>query len=194
MKYFFILISAFSWTFSLGQTSENSDMISPPIYDTTSLEIRSKNSFYFLSKLFAIPKNCDNKHESDCCTFSAYISKLDKGRFQSQLSCSNGTTLIWTMYDSEEMAKQSFETSLSSRIQMKKEFKKFKQEEVDFFVFNNKVKAYRQDFTTKDGHAYFEYKFYGTVNGQNFSGSLMLLNKRKSSKELNQLFQQLVKF
>jgi len=39
------------------------------------------------------------------------------------------------------MAKQNLETSLNSRSQMKKEFKKFKQEEVDFFVFDNKVKA-----------------------------------------------------
>jgi hypothetical protein len=194
LKYLFILILAFNWTFSLGQKSQSTDSIRPPIYDTTSLEIKSTNSFYFLSKLFAIPRNCDNKTELDCCIFSAYISKLDNGRFQSQLSCSNGTTLIWTIYDTEEMAKQNLENSLNSRSQIKKEFKKFKQEEVDFFVFDNKVKAYRQSFTTQNGYQYFEYKFYGTINGQSIFGSLMLLNQNKSSKELSQLFQQLVRF
>lgn len=194
LKYLFILILAFNWSLSLGQMSQSKDSILPPIYDTTSLEIKSTNSFYFLSKLYAIPRNCDNKYELDCCTFSAYISKLDNGSFESQLSCSNGTTLIWSIFDTEEIAKQNLETSLNSRSQIKKQFKKFKQEEVDFFVFDNKVKAYRQSYTTQGGYYYIEYKFYGTVNRQNIFGRLVSLNKAKSSKELSQLFQQLVRF
>jgi hypothetical protein len=192
MKYLFILILAFKASFSFGQnSSQGKDSIQPPIYDTTNIDIQSTNSFYFCSKLYAIPRICDDKDQSKCCSFSAHITNWNKGRLDGQISCYNGTSLSWQSFDTEEIARQNFEGYPS---QMKKQMKKFKQEEVKFFVCDNEVKAYRQSFTTLQGYDFTEIIFYGAINGQNILGHLSLHNKEKSSSELTQLFQQILRF
>ena len=191
MKYLFILILAFKASFSFGQNSQGKDSIQPPIYDTTNIDIQSTNSFYFCSKLYEIPRICDDKDQSKCCSFSAHITKWNKGRLDGQISCYNGTSLSWSSFDTEEIARQNFESYPG---QMKKQMKKFKQEEVKFFVCDKEVKAYRQTCTTQQDYNFVQYIFYGIINGESIIGHLSVNNKVNSSKDLSPLFQQLIKF
>ena len=191
MKQLFFFFFSISVTTSFGQNSQTSDSIQPPIYDTTNIDIQSTNSFYFCSKLYAIPRICDKKDQSNCCSFSAHITKWNKGRLDGQISCYNGTSLSWSSFDTEEIARQNFEGYPK---QMKKQMKKYKQEEVQFFVCDKEVKAYRQSYTTLQGYDFTDIVFYGTLNGQSIIGHLTLNHKEKSSSELTPLFQQLVKF
>ena len=191
MKYLFVLILAFKASFSFGQNLQDKNSIQPPIYDTTNIDIQSTNSFYFCSKLYAIPRICDNKNQSKCCSFSAHITKWNKGRLDGQISCYDGTSLSWQSFDTEEIARQNFEGYPS---QMKKQMKEFKQEEIKFFVCDKEVKAYRQSYTTLQGYDFSEVIFYGTINGQSILGHLLLPKKEKTSSMLSQLFQQLVRF
>ena len=191
MKHFIILILAFKTTFSFGQNSKGKDSIQPPIYDTTNIDIQSTNSFYFCSKLYAIPRICDNKDQSKCCSFSAHISKWNKGQLDGQISCYDGTTLSWLNFDTEEIAKQNFEGFPS---QMKKQMAKFKKEEIKFFLCDKKIPAYRLSYITLQGYAFTELIFYGTINGQSILGHLSLHKNEKTSNDLTKLFQQLVRF
>lgn len=191
MKQLFFFLFSISVTTSFGQNSQTSDSIQPPIYDTTNIDIQSTNSFYFGSKLYAIPRICDNKDQSKCCSFTAHITKWNKGRLDGQISCYNGTSLSWSSFDTQEIARQNFEGYPK---QMKKQMKKYKQEEVKFFVCDKEVKAYKQSYTTLQGNDFTDIVFYGTINGQSIIGHLSLNNKEKSSSELTPLFQQLVKF
>ena len=191
MKFFFILMLTLKAAFSFGQNPKNTDSIQSPIYDTTSIEIKSTNSFYFCSKLYAIPRNCDTQDQSNCCSFSANISKSQKGLSNEQISCYDGTSFHWDIFDTYELAKQNFE---SLPTQWKKQMKKFNQEEIKFFVCGKEVPAYRLTCTTLQGHDFTKIIFCATINGENILGELSLHNKAKSSKELSQLFQQLVRF
>jgi hypothetical protein len=191
MKHLFILLLTFNATLLLGQTSQKKDFIPPPNYDTTNIDIKSINSFYFCKKLFAIPRNCDNKDQSSCSSFSAQIKKLDKDINNGQISCYDGTSLSWMSFDTEEIARQNFESYPG---QIKKQMKKFKQEKINLFVCDKEVSTYRLTYTTLQGYDFTQLVFYGTINGEIIFGQLNLRNKVKSSLELSELFQQLIRF
>ena len=191
MKQLIILCLIFNATSLFGQNSQNKDLIEPPVYDTMNIQIQSTNSFYFCNKLYRIPKDCNPKDASSCCTFSTQINKGEISISTGNLSCHDGSTLYWTNSASEKVAKQTFESMPS---QMRKQMKKFKHEEVVFFLCNKQVPAYKLTFTTFQGYESSQYIFYGTINGQSIYGQLMLNNKQTSSKNLPPLFQQLVRF
>lgn len=191
MKHLLMLLLTFKTCILVGQNTIGKDSAGIPVYDTTSIDIKSTNSFYFCSKLYTIPRNCDGKNQSNCCSFTAQITKWNKGPLDGQISCYNGTTLHWSTFDTEEMAKKNFE---SLPDQMKKQMKKYNKEEVVFFVCDQEVKAYRQSYTTLQGYDFVEYIFYGTINGHSILGHLSLNNKEKTSTELTPFFQQLVRF
>lgn len=191
MKYLFICFLIFKATFSVGQVSQEKDSIEQPVYDTINIEIKSINSFYFCSKLYAIPRNCENKDQSKCCSYTTNISKLDKVHSNGQISCYDGTHLSWSRFVNEETAKVNFE---GLPAQMKQQMKYYKQDFIKFFVCDKEVRAYRQTCTTQQDYHFVEYIFYGTINGESILGRLSVKDKVNSSKELSPLFQQLVNF
>ena len=61
MKHLFYWLVALIPAFSFAQQKIDTNIIEEPRYDTTSIDIKSTNSFYFCSKLYKIPRDCDNK-------------------------------------------------------------------------------------------------------------------------------------
>lgn len=190
MKPIVILIFIFQSSFSFGQNLQNKDTIQPPIYDTTGIDIRSTNSFYFCSKLYAIPRICKDQNQYNCCSFRGHISKWFNKQIDGEISCYNGTTFSWMIYETEEMAKEIIENNQS---QFKRQMKKYSKEEIKLFICDKEVKAYKINCTTNEDHSFSEIVFFGAINSYFINGSLTLHNE-KTSKELPQLFQQLVRF
>jgi len=190
MKSLLGLILLLQTAILFGQNPTGSDTIELPVYDTTSIEIRSTNSFYFCSKLYKIPRDCDSNDQSNCCSFNAQIHKALPGLMSGQISCYDGTSLFWTYFDNVSDAKQSFEGYPG---QIKKQMKTFKQEDIKLFVCNTEVVATKLSYTTLQGYKLSEIRFYGTINGQTIHGHLSLQQK-KSSEELTPFFRQLVRF
>ena len=191
MKYTFLLAIIFKTTISLGQTSATIDSIEQPVYDTTSMDIKSTNSFYFCSILYKIPRDCDKKDQSNCCSFTSQVFTHEKNNRSGQIGCFNGTSLFWTYYDNEKTTKNNFESLLP---QFQKQMKKFEQKEIKLTVCQKPVVAYRLDCTTPESYDFSQIIFYGNINGQNVIGQLYLHHNQKSSTDLGTLFQQIVQF
>ncbi len=181
----------FNFALTFGQKPNSKDFIEKPIYDTINIEIESTNSFYFCSKLYAIPRNCNIVDQSNCCSYNSHISKWQKGEPNGQLSCDDGTSLFWINFDNLELAKRNFENTL---IQQKGQMKEFKQDKVKFFVCDKEVPAYKLSLTTLEGYKFCKFTFYGTINGHSILGELFSDCKVGSSNDLSDVFQQIVRF
>lgn len=189
---FFITVSLILNVFALyGQSTNDVDSLQPPTYDTTNIDIVSKNSFYFCKKLYTIPRICDNKDQSNCCSFNAQINKREGKFFGAQIGCNDGTTLHWTQFEKVELAKQYFE-SLPGQI--KTQMKRFKQERVKFYVLNTELPAYKLTCTTDRGYSFVDFIFYGELNGEIIFGRFTPGKGIKSSNALSQFYQQFVRF
>jgi len=191
MKLLIILTFILGATFSFGQNIQKKDSIQPPKYDTTNITLKSTNSFYFGNKLYRIPRNCVDKDQLNCCSFRTIIDEPGNEITNGSFNCDNGTFLSWFVYNNEEIAKRDFESNPDN---MKRQMKKYKQEDVLFLVYDKKVKAFKQTYTTFQDHTFEEYVFYGPINGKMISGKLRISHKEKSSSELSPFFQQLFRF
>lgn len=191
MKYAFISFFAFCSVIAAGQTPIQSGSIPTPVYDTVSIDIQSKNSFYFCKQLFAIPRNCEDSIQSDCCMYDAQISRFTRHHSSAQIGCYNGTSLYWNIFEEEQQAKNAFDSYPG---QIKMQMKTFNQTEISMQVCNKPVKALRLNYTTRDGHAVYQLMFFGNINGEVIFGHLRFLDDIRSSKQLTPFFQQLVQF
>lgn len=174
-----------------SQTSSGSASIPLPVYDTLSIDIKSTNSFYFGKKLYAIPRECEDSLQSNCCSYDAQISARSAYPESAQIGCYDGTTLSWTVFDDEQKAKDAYE---SYPDQIRKKMKDFSQADVRLLIANKTVTAKRQRYTTHDGYPVYELIFYGTVNGEHLFGHVYFMKNVSSSKELTSFFQQLIQF
>jgi hypothetical protein len=191
MKHLFILFLAFKTVLSFGQNATMLDTIPQPVYDTTNIEVKSTNSFYFCSKLYKIPRDCDVKDQSNCCSYRTCIRNGKIVPNTTNIECNDGTTLYWTNFDNVEPAKNKF-NNFSNRLQ--KHVKNFKQEKVKLLLCNKDVIANKLCYITPQGYTFTEIIFYGTINGESIFGELNSQKKLNSSKALNALFQQIVRF
>ena len=191
MKYLLIIILLLQTSFSFAQNTIAPNAVDKPVYDTTSLDIKSTNSFYFCSTLYKIPRDCENNDQSSCCSFSAQVHKGEKVLSNGQLGCYNGTSLFWTYFETEEAAKQNFESMPG---QLKKQMKTFSEQKIKLLLCNKEVEANKLNYTTLQGYQFSQIIFYGTINNQSVYGQLHIQKELKSSNELNSLFQQIVKF
>lgn len=191
MKYAFISFFALCSVIAAGQTPKQSGSIPAPLYDTVSIDIQSKNSFYFCKQLFAIPRNCEDSIQSDCCTYDAQISQFTRQHYSAQIGCYDGTSLNWNIYEEEQQAKNAFDSYPG---QIKMQMKTFHQTGISMQVCNKPVKALRLNYTTRDGHAVYHLMFFGNINGEVVFGHLRFLEDIRSSKQLTPFFQQLVQF
>jgi hypothetical protein len=175
------------------QSASGSASIPLPIYDTLSIDIKSTNSFYFGKKLYAIPRQCEDtiQVQSNCCSYDAQITKWSAHHTSSQISCFDGTSLRWTLFDTEKKGKDYYE---SYQDQLSKQMKSFNQADIRLLVCDKAVTAKRLSFTTHDGHTVHELIFYGTINGEVLVGHVSFLNNVRSAKELTPFFQQFLQF
>lgn len=174
-----------------SQSSSGSASIPLPVYDTLSIEIESTNSFYFGKKLYSIPRQCEDTIQTNCCSYNAQITKWSAHHVSAQISCYDGTSLRWTVFDTEQKGKDYYE---SYQNQIRKQMKSFNHSDVRLQVHNKDVTAKRLNYTTYDGHPVYDLIFYGTINGDVLVGHVIFLNNVMSSKELTAFFQQLIQF
>mgnify|MGYP001553283176 CR=1 FL=1 len=191
MKHLFFAPLAFISLLSFSQQTNEKDSIEEPKYDTTSIDIRSTNSFYFCSKLYKIPRDCDKDDQSNCCSFSAQMHSGEKTPISCQLGCYNGATLVWTYFATEDQARSDFE---GYGPQIKKQMKSFKQTKISVFIDNQQATAYKLSYTSIQDLTGYEILSYAVINGQNVVVRLFSLKELKSSKDLQPIFQQIVKF
>ncbi len=190
MKYLILLfLISQSALLSAQQTSTN-DLPEEPVYDTTNIDIKSINSFYFCSKLYKIPRDCEGKDQSKCCSFSGHLRTEEK-MSSGQLGCYNGTSLFWMYFKNEEEAKSNLENYAP---QIKKQMKKFSQKEIKLSLCGQETTAYKINYVTMEGHNGYQINAYGTINGQSVFIQLMSTKELKSSNEIQSVFQQIVKF
>lgn len=191
MKYLFYCLVMLIPTLSFAQQKVDTNIIEEPKYDTTSIEIESTNSFYFCSKLYKIPRDCDKEDQTNCCSFSSQVFLGYKSLSTGQLGCYNGTSLSWTYFETEDQVKNSF-TGYTPQI--KKQMKEFKQEKIKLFICDQESIAYKLNCTTHDGHKLNEIIAYATINGQHVFVHLHSQKDLKSSKEMQPVFQQIIRF
>lgn len=191
MKYLFYCLVMLIPTLSFAQQKVDTNIIEEPKYDTTSMEIESTNSFYFCSKLYKIPRDCDKEDQTNCCSFSSQVFLGYKSLSTGQLGCYNGTSLSWTYFETEDQVKNSF-TGYTPQI--KKQMKEFKQEKIKLFICDQESIAYKLNCTTHDGHKLNEIIAYATINGQHVFVHLHSQKDLKSSKEMQPVFQQIIRF
>ena len=189
MKYlFYCLITLIPASLFSQQTI---DTIEEPKYDATSMDIKSTNSFSFCSRLYKIPRDCDRKDQSNCCSFSSQVHLGQKLPITGQLGCYDGTSLFWTYFESEDQAKSGFE---GYSPQIKKQANKFKQTKIKLFICNQEASAYKLNFTTYQGYKGNEIIAYVNMNGQYVFVQLHSQKELKSSIEMQPIFQQILKF
>ena len=191
MKHLFYCLVALIPAFSFAQHKIDTNIIEQPKYDTTSIEIKSTNSFYFCSKLYKIPRDCDKEDQSNCCSFSSQVLLGYKSFSTGQFSCYNGTSLSWNYFETEAQAKNSFD---GYPPQIKKQMKEFKQEKIKLFICGQETIACKLNSTTHQGHKFTEIVAYVTINGQHASVHLHSQKDLKSSKEMQPVFQQIIQF
>ena len=191
MKNVFCCLVALCPALSFAQQTIDTNRIEEPRYDTTSIEIRSTNSFYFCSRLYRIPRDCDKKDQSNCCSFSSEVHLRERTFVSSQFGCNDGTSLFWTYFDSANQAKSSFE---GYSPQIKKQMKKFRQTEIKLFICDQEARAYQLNYTTNQGFNGYEIIAYATINGQHVWVQLHSQKELKSSLDLQPIFQQIILF
>ena len=191
MKHLFYCLVALIPAFSFAQHKIDTNIIEEPRYDTTSIDIKSTNSFYFCSKLYKIPRDCDKEDQSNCCSFSSQVLLGYKSFSTGLFSCYNGTSLSWNYFETEAQAKNSFNGYTP---QIKKQMKEFKQEKIKLFICGQEAIAYKLNSTTHQGHKFTEIVTYGTINGQHVFVHIHTQKDFKSSTEMQPVFQQILKF
>lgn len=191
MKHIFTLLIVFASVSLTSQEVNVTDSIPIPIYDTTSIDITSTNSFYFCNKLYTIPRDCNSSNQSNCCSYKSQITKFSKERQNGQISCYSGTSLHWYTNKTELDSKQNFD---GYHPQIKQQMKKFKKEDIKLNVCGVLVSAYKLTYITHQNFENVEIVFYGTINEQNIVGHIHTSTNVKSSIDLPTLFQQLIMF
>ena len=191
MKHLFSCVVALIPSLSFAQQKIDKNIIEEPKYDTTSIEIKSTNSFYFCSKLYKIPRDCDKEDQSNCCSFSSQVLLGYKSFSTGLFSCYNGTSLSWNYFETEAQAKNSFDGYTP---QIKKQMKEFKQEKIKLFICGQEAIAYKLNSTTHQGYKFTEIVAYVTINGQHVFVHIHTQKDFKSSTEMQPVFQQILKF
>ena len=191
MKHLSYCLIALIPAFTFAQQKIDTNIVEEPRYDTTLMEIQSTNSFYFCSKLYKIPRDCDKEDQSNCCSFSSQVFLSYKSLSTGQFSCYNGTSLSWTNFETEDQAKNSFD---GYPPQIKKQMKEFKQEKIKLFICGQEAIAYKLNYTTHEGYKGNEIGTNVTINGQHVFVQLRSQKDLKSSKEMQPVFQQILKF
>ena len=197
MKNLLTFLFLLNVSFSYAQSLIKEDSIPEPIYDTTTalqIKITSKNSFYFCSNKFRVPKDT----LIDGITWTGYYSstifktKLRDGLISDGFVSLGHISLSWKYYETSEDAKRQFE---NYPVQMKRQMKKIKMDKLKLLVCNQEVEAIKIYRRSYDGSYSNEIIFHGIINGKNVFGNLSRYkNELKTSEQIPTLFKQIMKF
>src|ERR1035437_1431857 len=89
------------------------DTLNNKLYDTLRIELESKVIFPFCSNTYQIPRDCDKPYPPNCCTYSTNMYKGQKVATDGNISCFNGSSLIWHYISKIEDAKRFMETMVN---------------------------------------------------------------------------------
>ena len=146
--------------------------------------IKSTDSFTFCNVSYKISRDCSKRDQSNCCS-------ADLNPHNLQLGCYNGTSLFWTYLKSEFIARQNFE---SLPAQWMQQMKKLTSEPVNCLLVNQPVHANKISCETREGHKFYCIITYATVNGQPVLVQLVSSKEIKKNKDIQPVFQQVIKF
>ena len=145
--------------------------------------IKSTDSFTFCNVSYKISRDCLKKDQSNCCS-------ADLNPYNLQLGCYNGTSLFWTYFKSEFIARQNLESITAQWMQQSK---KLSSENITCLLVNEKVPANKISYETKEGHKFYCILTYGVVNGQAVLVQLVSSKELKKNKDIQPVFQQIIK-
>jgi hypothetical protein len=142
-------------------------------------QIKRTDSFVFVSRTFPIPRDCNNKDESNCC---AYWSNPD------QVSCGNGTGMTWDFFPTEEIAKQNADNWASKR-----DRKSVHKKEITCYVLGKEVKGWQTNVVNRDGLAFTAMYIWATVDGRAVLITLSSQKELKQNKDIPQVYKQILR-
>jgi hypothetical protein len=149
-----------------AQKSKNGDTLPQGFFDTSRIEITSKISFPFCSKLYPLPRDCKGNLPPNCCGYSTSLNNNTKFLEYGFVSCNNGSNLTWYYYGSIESAKAGIENILP---QYKKQQKNFTLKKIKCMVMNKETDAYLLEMEPLHGYKTYHLLTCGSYNGYTFS-------------------------
>ncbi len=175
-----------------AQPAKTQQALPAPRYDTSQIEVRSYNSFWFCSRLFPITDVCDSSNSfRNCSYYTNRLSPYHNIKNSGQLVCSGNISFAWFEAESEEKAKQDFEWRSEAQNQKQKSYR---EENIDFYILDKKAPAYKQHTTSQSNLSSVTIHFYATINGHHIYGMINMLKDIKTSRDLPADLQQLIRF
>ena len=181
MRQFLIIIFFFFSIISLAQNPYIADSLK--FYGISNKSITSIDSFTFCFIKYKVPRDCDSKNQSNCCSANLNPHLL-------QLGCYDGTALFWDYFVSEQIARDNFE---SLPVQWEKQMKKLDKIPITCYLINKEVKGYKVSYETHQGHKGHYILTYGVVNGQAVLLQLSSSKELKSNKNIQPVIRQIVR-
>lgn len=172
LSIFFVLL----FSAVVGQKTKSDSIINKTI---NTGQIKRTDSFVFASRTFPIPRDCNKKDESNCCS---YWSNPDN------VSCGNGTGMSWDFFPTEEIAKQNADNWAS-----KKDRKSVHKKEITCYLLGKEVKGWQTNVVTQNGLAFSAMYIWGTVDGRAVLIILSSQKELKRNKDIPQVYKQIVR-
>jgi hypothetical protein len=151
-----------------------------PYSVTLEQEVRT-DSFVFVAKTYALPRKCNRKNQSNCCS---YRSNPD------QVGCYDGTTMFWTFMPNVEMAKFNVDNVV---IQREKQYSSFEKKSIICFLMGLEVPGYQINYETKEGGKGSTVITSGMVNDQAILIELHTSKPLKKNKDIQPVFRQIIR-
>ncbi len=151
-----------------------------PYTVTLEQEVRT-DSFVFVGKSYALPRKCNRKNQSNCCS---YRSNPD------QVGCYDGTTMSWSYIPNEEIAKMNVESLVA---QSEKQMKKFIATQRTFYVMGKEVTGYQISYETMEGTLGNRIITSGVVDGQAVLIDMLSAIPLKKNKDIQSVFRQIIR-
>ncbi len=190
MKQLFLILITFNAAIVCAQQTKQPEQLKPPVYDTVSIQLTSRNSFLFCDKVYPIESGCCTTSDISYCHFDTQKNSVDYGYQTGHLKGHDGTSFSFNT-QSTKQDKSGFDDYERNK---KTQTKKYSFVKMKVTILGQEVAAYRTNFTSKQGYDFEEIVFFAEINGKYTMCTLMLNNKEKTSTELLPMFQQIISF
>ena len=167
------------------------DTLNNKLYDTLRIELESKVIFPFCSNTYQIPRDCDKPYPPNCCTYSTNMYNGQKVATYGNISCLNGSSLIWYYISKIEDARRFMENMVQ---QLKPQFKTFKQTVIKCEVLGQETMGYLLESETTTGYKSNRIITVGNCNGYTVYLEYSTSSKLSSNLDIQPIIKQILKF
>jgi hypothetical protein len=178
MRHFFTAIFILFFSTAFGQVAKIDSSFA---FTTNSMQVSRIDSFVFASRTYAIPRDCDKKDQSNCCS---YLSN------PGQVGCNNGTSLGWYFMPTLNIAKENVESIAS---QWEKQMKTFSKKKIICYLLDKEVEGFNISYSTKDGNKGSLIITSGVVDGKAVVLELGSQKELKKNNDIQPVFRQILK-